>query len=1212
MDEIAEMKLFLQRPDGTPPKEKDRPQKHRKWKEWLSIGYLLHGPGTKCKLLKSSCPEYSKRDFKFQKAFALADGGDVEGLEQLLSAYPDYINIRDENSKTLMHHAAEHGHELIIDMLVGKGCTGIRAPDNEGNTPLHIAAMFDKISCTKTLIAIWRSSGNGKIGFCVRNESMETPMHFAVRHGSAGSLECLLSTCNGGVSSPGWHGETPLHVASCMNNVECAKILIKYGADPLKACFSGMKPIHVAARRASVDLLRFFLTDSGTSKEVLLALVDDEDQTPLHWAVNNGDLETVDLLMQHGAKLDTKMYDQSTPLHLACSQGLICVVCNMYDVVRHEFMAIVSEKDAQGMTCLHRATMFNHTCVVIFLLEKGVSMNETDNEGRTALILAASRASWDCQDALLRAGADAVLTDHYGRNFLHYLIANGNSPEICQESLGLLQTGLLNQTDTAGCTPLHYAAQNGSLRSSAGLVRLGACVCIKDKQSQSPLHFAARYGRYNTAKRLLETAKGYNLINDADKNSMTALHLAAENGHSRVVQLLMSKGAIIHRDYSGKTPLHLAAASNYRETVDVIVVHYAHLIDSVDKEGNTALHLAAANNAVTTVTYLLTAGAALVQNSNKQLPVDIVIQRKHRDTANAMVQHERWEEIFSKCSAIYTCPVLGLIEHLPEVMAAALDRCVVGAPCHPLAKNYFLHFDYKFLEPHDKPLITGPEDSFTDVTEPLIAMNTMVRHARSELLSHPVCSSYLNKKWASYGVYFHGIHVAVYSIFLAFLTYLVCAGVKESLVPTLKGESVKNLQFYAPDHNETTDDGWTMPGNEDTLPKNSFYGCAAVAVAIFTIANIVKEVYQMVQQQRYFKELVNYLEWILYITTTLFALAYYDTTGVYISWKARWQLGACAIFFGWFNFMLYLQRFGLMGIYVVMFLGILKTLLRALFVFIFVIIAFALAFHVLLPLMVYPDQAGFYQQFAGIRSDQLENLKTPHFGLFSSLLRITGMMLGDLDVIHNYIYPMSNGALPFPQMTSVFLVLFVIIVSILLMNLLIGLAVGDIEDIQRSATLRRIGMQVELHTILERKFPRWFLRRVRFRDDKYYPNRSAGFFRKIWFITKDPAEALRDQNTCSEYTFLPGRICAEMQKQQTRMRDFQGKMDQQHDLLRLIVQKMQIHDEADELDEGTQPNKCGRNKQHSTLSTTKRAKWVAGSVQAKTRALAAFVNHNST
>lgn len=58
--------------------------------------------------------------------------------------------------------------------------------------------------------------------------------------------------------------------------------------------------------------------------------------------------------------------------------------------------------------------------------------------------------------------------------------------------------------------------------------------------------------------------------------------------------------------------------------------------------------------------------------------------------------------------------------------------------------------------------------------------------------------------------------------------------------------------------------------------------------------------------------------------------------------------------------------------------------------------------------------------------------------MLTSGLRITGMMLGDLDGINNYINPLTNKMLPFPGMTYVILVAFVVIVSILLMNLLVS------------------------------------------------------------------------------------------------------------------------------------------------------------------------------
>ncbi|GAU91552.1 hypothetical protein RvY_03783-2 [Ramazzottius varieornatus] len=569
----------------------------------------------------------------------------------------------------------------------------------------------------------------------------------------------------------------------------------------------------------------------------------------------------------------------------------------------------------------------------------------------------------------------------------------------------------------------------------------------------------------------------------------------------------MAKGALIHRDFSGRTPLHLAARHDYQEAAQILLAHYKHLRDTFDRDGNTALHLAAANNASKAVKYLLDAKAVLSMNQLQQTALDIAIQHKHSQTANAMIQHDRWREILQRPSVLYRRPILGLIEHLPETMMGALDRCVVKAPCDTMSKDFYIHFDFRLLEPPN--LLSNAIDETAalqsaDVHEPLLALNAMVQHGRCELLQHPVCSSLLNKKWASYGIYSHGIQVVIYAIYLSLLTYLVCGGVRTALVPTLKMQTIDNIKtHYDPEFDSgnlphlNRSAGICTQDWQSYQKVSGFYPVANLMVLMFALFNMVKESAQFAsQRKKYLKEYVNYLEWILYICTAVFVLGFYDEEEQFFGWSTRWQFGAWAIFLAWFTFMLYLQRFGLMGIYVVMFLGILKTLLRAMLVFSFLIVAFALAFHVLLPIMLYPNDPQFYRT-PDLRID-LSGLRTPHLNMIPSILRISTMGLGDLDMVSNYIYPSTDGQLPFPNTTYIFLWMVIIAISILLMNLMIGLAVGDIEKVQASATLRRIAMQVELHTNLERRLPGWILSRVNdIQEDRFYPNRCTGNFRRV-------------------------------------------------------------------------------------------------------------------
>ena len=62
----------------------------------------------------------------------------------------------------------------------------------------------------------------------------------------------------------------------------------------------------------------------------------------------------------------------------------------------------------------------------------------------------------------------------------------------------------------------------------------------------------------------------------------------------------------------------------------------------------------------------------------------------------------------------------------------------------------------------------------------------------------------------------------------------------------------------------------------------------------------------------------------------------------------QWQLASVAIFLSWMILVLFLRKFPMYGIYVVMFTDILKTFLKFFPVFVLFIVAFALSFFVLL------------------------------------------------------------------------------------------------------------------------------------------------------------------------------------------------------------------------------------------------------------------------
>ncbi|CAA9998410.1 unnamed protein product [Nesidiocoris tenuis] len=1103
-----------------------------------------------------------------------AESGNIEDFNRLFTDEPKRLSVRDSKGRAAAHQAAAR-NKLNILQFIANHNGDLNILDYQGNTPLHVAVEHESLGAIDYLLQQQSVDPN------ILNEKKQSVVHLATELNKVKVLEVMKNYKQRiYVNIGGEHGRTALHLAAIYDHDACARVLLTdFNACPRKPCNNGYYPIHEAAKNASSRTMNLFLQLAearGCSREEMISFYDSEGNVPLHSAVHGGDFKAVELCLKSGAKISTQQHDLSTPVHLACAQGALDIVKLMFSLQPEEKNTCLASCDVQKMTPLHCAAMFDRHDIVQYLIKEGADVNPLDKEKRSPLLLAGSRGGWKTVLTLIRLKANIRLKDSNDRNVLHLVVMNGGrltefAEEVCKAQSQLALQELLNEKDNAGCSPLHYASREGHIKSLENLIKLGAVINLKNNNNESPLHFAARYGRYHTVKQLLDSEKGSFIINETDGEGLTPLHISSQQGHTRVVALLLNRGALLHRDHNGRNPLHLSAMSGYTQTMELLHSVHSHLLDQVDKDGNTALHLATMENKPNSIALLLSMGCQLLYNHIGLSAVDYAIYYKFPESALAMVTHDdRAQEIMNLKSDKHPCVTLALIASMPRVFESVQDKCITKANCKKDSKSFYIKYNFENYD-FSAETIKAKRKRLGDPNwrpHPLPVINAMVQHGRVELLAHPLSQKYLQMKWNSYGKYFHIAHLLLFSVFLM-------------LVTTFPSQIMSNLPLNV---QEYSDGNCSIPRCTDDcgspkIQRNRSEFCNASVILFYVLTNVIREVFQLVQKRwAYALDPSNFVSIWLYGSATVMVMPAImgDTEGC-----ADLQLSCTSItvFLSWLSLLLNLQRFDMVGIYVVMFLEILQTLLKVLVVFSILIIAFGLSFYILL-------SNGGHLSFRS---------------MWLSLMRTFSMMLGEIDFVASYVQPLfpdeyvekdqkTPPHLPLPFTTYFILGLFMVLMPILLMNLLIGLAVGDIESVRRNAQLKRLAMQVVLHTELERKVPQFLLERVHKTELIVYPNENKGKLGfvdqilRMWLCNPFSEDGLDMVFEGEDY------VSEEMAKMKLKLKEMNKTLDSQFQLMKLIVQKMEIKTEADEVDEGVSPKELKGTSNPGTKWTSPRVR----------------------
>lgn len=555
-----------------------------------------------------------------------------------------YIDVTDRHhGMTPLLVAIESGKTECAKVLIKAGAD-VNKTQSQGpcSSPLGYALSTGNMACAQLLMA-----NNAKINWadypgiinainsgsaaCVKlfielgaktDHQNWTLLHEAARAGFPDIMQLLIDQklpVNEHFhddKSP-YNGMTPLIVAAYFGNTECARILIKAGADvnkgqdrnpfwrPLATALSqrkvacaqlliennaqiqqpGFSNLQIAVRAGSTECVQLLL-----DKEVNInhQYVDGnrKDDTALHLAVANNDIHCVRLLLDAGADATITDKENKTALQKAQERrydDLVIIMQNLIDEKRWLTKALVDGinaknlKDAQaaikaganvnqpdlnGEFPIHKAAHKGNAKILWELLAAKASINQTNKDGQTALHIAAKNGHAACVDLLLQKGADPKIKDRFKRTPLFYVAQNGDSEstelllEAGADCNPPIKDSLLNMFNE---TPLQVAIEKKNVACAKKLLDRKALVA----PNSLLVHKAAEQGSNELVIMLIEHGA---IIDEIDAQGLTALHKAAEKGHAAIVRTLLKAGyQTSAHDLNGWFPIYFAVKNGHTE-----------------------------------------------------------------------------------------------------------------------------------------------------------------------------------------------------------------------------------------------------------------------------------------------------------------------------------------------------------------------------------------------------------------------------------------------------------------------------------------------------------------------------------------------------------------------------------------------------------------------------------------------------------------------
>ncbi|XP_072480455.1 ankyrin repeat domain-containing protein 17 isoform X5 [Notamacropus eugenii] len=562
------------------------------------------------------------------------ENGHTDVADVLLQAGAD-LEHESEGGRTPLMKAARAGHVCTVQFLISKGANVNRTTANNDHTVLSLACAGGHLAVVELLLAHGADPTH-------RLKDGSTMLIEAAKGGHTSVVCYLLDYPNNLLSAPPpdvTQLTPPSHDLNRAPRVPVQALpMVVPPQEPDKppATVAATLPIRSKAVSGRASAM------SNTPPHSISASIS-QPQTPTPSPIIS---PSAMLPIYPAIDIDAQTEsNHDTALTLACAGGHEELVQTLL-----ERGASIEHRDKKGFTPLILAATAGHVGVVEILLDNGADIEaQSERTKDTPLSLACSGGRQEVVELLLARGANK---EH--RNVSDYtplsLAASGGYVNIIKI---LLNAGAEINSRTGsklGISPLMLAAMNGHTAAVKLLLDMGSDINAQiETNRNTALTLACFQGRTEVVSLLLDRKAN---VEHRAKTGLTPLMEAASGGYAEVGRVLLDKGADVNAPpvpSSRDTALTIAADKGHYKFCELLISRGAH-IDVRNKKGNTPLWLAANGGHLDVVQLLVQAGADVDAADNRKItPLMAAFRKGHVKVVRYLVKEVNQFPSDSEC-----------------------------------------------------------------------------------------------------------------------------------------------------------------------------------------------------------------------------------------------------------------------------------------------------------------------------------------------------------------------------------------------------------------------------------------------------------------------------------------------------------------------------------------------------------------------------------